>query len=40
MLILATAILDDTLAWIIIAVISGIAAHGSVSWPTSGPASP
>lgn len=30
-LILATAILDDTLAWIIIAVISGIAAHGSVS---------
>ena len=30
-LILATAILDDTLAWVIIAVISGIAAHGSVS---------
>ena len=30
-LILATAILDDTLAWIIIAVISGIAAHGTVS---------
>lgn len=30
-LILATAILDDTLAWIIIAVISGIAAHGMVS---------
>ena len=30
-LILATAILDDTIAWIIIAVIAGIAAHGSVS---------
>jgi len=30
-LILATAILDDTMAWIIIAVISGIAAHGTVS---------
>ncbi len=30
-LILATAILDDTLAWVIIAVISGIAAHGTVS---------
>jgi len=30
-LILATAILDDTLAWVIIAIISGIAAHGSVS---------
>ena len=29
-LILATAILDDTLAWIIIAVISGIAAHDTV----------
>jgi Kef-type K+ transport system membrane component KefB/nucleotide-binding universal stress UspA family protein len=29
-LILATAILDDTAAWIIIAVISGIAAHGAV----------
>ena len=29
-LILATAILDDTIAWIIIAVISGIAAHGEV----------
>lgn len=29
-LILSTAILDDTLAWIIIAVIAGIAAHGSV----------
>jgi len=29
-LILATAILDDTIAWIIIAVISGIAAHGTV----------
>src|SRR6185312_5972748 len=30
-LILSTAILDDTLAWIIIAVISGIALHGTVS---------
>jgi Kef-type K+ transport system membrane component KefB len=30
-LILSTAILDDTLAWIIIAVIAGIAAHGQVS---------
>ena len=30
-LILATAILDDTLAWVIIAVISGIAASGTVS---------
>jgi Kef-type K+ transport system membrane component KefB/nucleotide-binding universal stress UspA family protein len=30
-LILSTAILDDTLAWIIIAVIAGIAAHGEVS---------
>ena len=29
-LILATAILDDTIAWIIIAVIAGIAAHGAV----------
>ncbi|MBN9086916.1 MAG: cation:proton antiporter [Reyranella sp.] len=29
-LILATAILDDTVAWIIIAVISGIAIHGTV----------
>jgi Kef-type K+ transport system membrane component KefB/nucleotide-binding universal stress UspA family protein len=29
-LILATAILDDTIAWVIIAVISGIATHGSV----------
>jgi Kef-type K+ transport system membrane component KefB/nucleotide-binding universal stress UspA family protein len=29
-LILATAILDDTIAWIIIAVIAGIAAHGTV----------
>ena len=29
-LILATAILDDTIAWIIIAVIAGIAAHGRV----------
>ncbi len=31
-LILATAILDDTLAWIIIAIISGIAAHDEVSF--------
>ena len=30
-LILATAILDDTIAWIIIAVIAGIATHGTVS---------
>lgn len=30
-LILATAILDDTLAWIIIAVISGIAAHNTIA---------
>ena len=30
-LILATAILDDTIAWIIVGVIAGIAAHGTVS---------
>src|SRR5262249_14143502 len=30
-LILATAILDDTIAWILVAVIAGIAAHGAVS---------
>jgi Kef-type K+ transport system membrane component KefB/nucleotide-binding universal stress UspA family protein len=30
-LILATAILDDTIAWVIIAVIAGIAAHGTIS---------
>lgn len=30
-LILATAILDDTVAWVIIAVIAGIAAHGTIS---------
>ena len=35
-LILATAILDDTIAWIIIAVIAGIAAHGTVDLPTVG----
>jgi Kef-type K+ transport system membrane component KefB/nucleotide-binding universal stress UspA family protein len=35
-LILATAILDDTIAWIIIAVISGIASHGTVDLPTIG----
>lgn len=31
-LILATAILDDTLAWIIVAIISGIAAYGAVNF--------
>ncbi len=35
-LILATAILDDTIAWIIIAVIAGIAAHGDVDPTTIG----
>ena len=35
-LILATAILDDTIAWIIIAVIAGIAAHGTVDLATVG----
>jgi Kef-type K+ transport system membrane component KefB/nucleotide-binding universal stress UspA family protein len=35
-LILATAILDDTIAWIIIAVIAGIAAHGKVDLATVG----
>ncbi len=30
-LILATAILDDTIAWVLIAIIAGIAAHGTVS---------
>lgn len=35
-LILATAILDDTLAWVIIAVISGIAASGTVSLADAG----
>jgi Kef-type K+ transport system membrane component KefB/nucleotide-binding universal stress UspA family protein len=35
-LILATAILDDTIAWIMIAVIAGIAAHGTVDLPTIG----
>ena len=35
-LILATAILDDTVAWIVIAVIAGIAAHGSVDLATVG----
>ncbi len=34
-LMLATAILDDTIAWVIIAVIAGIAAHGTVSWSTA-----
>jgi Kef-type K+ transport system membrane component KefB len=35
-LILATAILDDTVAWIIIAVISGIALHGGVDLQSVG----
>ena len=35
-LMLATAILDDTIAWVIIAVIAGIAAHGSVSFTNIG----
>jgi Kef-type K+ transport system membrane component KefB/nucleotide-binding universal stress UspA family protein len=35
-LILATAILDDTMAWVIIAVIAGIAAHGTVDIATVG----
>ncbi len=35
-LILATAILDDTVAWIIIAVIAGIAAHGEVNLASVG----
>jgi Kef-type K+ transport system membrane component KefB/nucleotide-binding universal stress UspA family protein len=35
-LILSTAILDDTIAWIIIAVIAGIAAHGRVDLATIG----
>src|SRR5690348_5238041 len=35
-LILSAAILDDTLAWIIIAVISGIAMHGMVSFTNIG----
>jgi Kef-type K+ transport system membrane component KefB/nucleotide-binding universal stress UspA family protein len=35
-LILATAILDDTIAWIIIAVIAGIAMKGTVDLPTVG----
>jgi len=30
-LILATAILDDTIAWVLIAVIAGMASHGSIS---------
>jgi Kef-type K+ transport system membrane component KefB len=30
-LILTTAILDDTIAWVLVAVIAGIAAHGAVS---------
>jgi len=35
-LILATAILDDTIAWIIIAVIAGIATHGTIDLQTVG----
>jgi K+:H+ antiporter len=35
-LILATAILDDTIAWVMIAVIAGMAAHGTVSYVNVG----
>lgn len=35
-MILSTAILDDTIAWIIIAVVSGIATHGSVDLKSVG----
>jgi len=35
-LILATAILDDTIAWVMIAVIAGMAAHGTVSYLSVG----
>jgi len=35
-LILATAVLDDTIAWIVIAVIAGIATHGQVDLATIG----
>lgn len=35
-LILATAILDDTIAWIMIAVIAGVAAHGTIDLATIG----
>lgn len=35
-LMLATAILDDSIAWIVIAVISGIAAHGQVDFMSIG----
>ncbi len=35
-LILATAILDDTIAWVLIAVIAGIAAHHAVDFKTVG----
>jgi Kef-type K+ transport system membrane component KefB/nucleotide-binding universal stress UspA family protein len=35
-LILATAILDDTVAWILIAVIAGLAAHGTLSLLAAG----
>ena len=38
-MILSTAILDDTIAWIIIAVISGIATHGTSTSRASAPAS-
>ncbi len=31
-LIIATAILDDTIAWVMVAVIAGMAAHGAVSY--------
>jgi Kef-type K+ transport system membrane component KefB/nucleotide-binding universal stress UspA family protein len=35
-LILATAILDDTIAWVLVAVIAGLAAHGAVSVASAG----
>src|SRR5213075_3043700 len=35
-LILATAILDDTVCWIIMAVVAGIAAHGTIDLQTVG----
>jgi Kef-type K+ transport system membrane component KefB/nucleotide-binding universal stress UspA family protein len=35
-LVLATAILDDTIAWVLVAVISGIAAHGAQSLAGAG----
>ena len=35
-LIIATAILDDTIAWVMVAVIAGMAAHGAVSYVNVG----